>query len=43
MTQSTKWNLCLLISLEMGKWEVEWVEGKMIGKVGERMVGREME
>ena len=26
-----------------GKWEDEWVEGKTVGQMGERMVGREME
>jgi len=27
----------------VGRWEDEWVEGKMGGQMGERMVGREME
>ena len=26
-----------------GKWEDEWVEGKTVRRMGERMVGREMQ
>ena len=29
--------------MDGGRWEDEWVEGKMVGWMGERMVGREME
>lgn len=29
--------------MDGGRWEDEWVEGKMFGRMDERMVGREME
>ena len=29
--------------MDGGRLEDEWVEGKMVGQMGERMMGREME